>query len=544
MNILKYTKGKDNLWRDYMVNISSNQSTSMTNRARRNTLGDLLTRTAARNPDKQAFLYTDRKVTYKELDYLVNQAAYGLVRVGIRKGDRLAILSKNSLDFIVVIFAAAKVGAVTIPINYMLSDKDIAYILNHAEVTAMFAAKEYINILDSATELANMNIEYRYVLETSEQIGHWQTLASLQKHEGVQLVEVELYDEDLAQVLYTSGTESAPKGVMLSHKSIISEYVSCVIDGNMSESDLLVHALPFYHSAQLHVFLGPSIYLGASGIILDQASPAIMMETIEKYGASQLFAPPTVWIAMLRHPEFDSYNLTTLKKCYYGAAIMPREILKELAERLPNASFWNFYGQTEVAPLATALQPADQLRKLGSAGKPTLQVETKIVDDVDVEVARGEIGEIVHRTPHAMLGYLNDPEKTAEAFKNGWFHSGDLGTMDEEGYISIVDRKKDIINTGGVSVSSREVEEVIYELTEVAEVAVIGISDDYWIEAITAIIVLKDGYTLTEERVITFSHDKLSSFKSPKYVYFIDSLPKNPSGKVLKKDLRDMYEQN
>ena len=542
MNILKYTEGKDNLWRDYMVNISSNQSTSMTNRARRNTLGDLLTRTAARNPDKQAFLYTDRKVTYKELNYLVNQAAYGLVRVGIRKGDRLAILSKNSLDFIVVIFAAAKVGAVSIPINYMLSEKDIAYILNHAEVTAMFAAKEYINMLDTATEVANMNIEHCYVLETSEQIDHWQPLALLQKHEGVQLVEVDLYDEDLAQVLYTSGTESAPKGVMLSHKSIISEYVSCVIDGKMSEDDLLVHALPFYHSAQLHVFLGPSIYLGASGIILDQASPTIIMESIEKHEATQLFAPPTVWIGMLRHPDFDSYNLTTLKKCYYGAAIMPKEILKELAERLPNAKFWNFYGQTEVAPLATALQPEDQLRKLGSAGKPTLHVETKIVDDLDVEVARGEIGEIVHRTPHAMLGYLNDSEKTANAFKNGWFHSGDLGTMDEEGYITIVDRKKDIINTGGVSVSSREVEEVIYELKEVAEVAVIGISDEYWIEAITAIIVIKDGHTLTEERVKAFCHDAISSFKTPKYVYFIESLPKNPSGKVLKKDLRDMYE--
>lgn len=544
MNILKYTEDKNNMWRDTMLNMSQNQSTSMINRARRNTLGDLLTRTAARHPEKQAFIYKDRKVTYQELNYLVNQTAYGLMKEGIRKGDRLALLSKNSLDFVVVIFAAAKVGAVTTPINYMLNEKDIAYILNHAEVTAMFAAEEYITVLDAATEIAMVNMEYRYVLETPEQNGPWQPFASLQKYDGVQLVEVDLRDDDLAQVLYTSGTESAPKGVMLSHKSIISEYVSCVIDGKMSEKDLLVHALPFYHSAQLHVFLGPSIYLGASGIILDQASPTIIMETIEKYGATQLFAPPTVWIGMLRQPDFDSYNLKSLKKCYYGAAIMPREILKELAERLPNARFWNFYGQTEVAPLATALQPEDQIRKLGSAGKPTLHVETKIVDELDVEVARGEIGEIIHRTPHAMLGYLNDPEKTAEAFKNGWFHSGDLGMMDEEGYITIVDRKKDIINTGGVSVSSREVEEVIYELEEVAEVAVIGITDEYWIEAITAIIVIKDGHTLTEERVKGFCHEKLSTFKSPKFVDFIDVLPKNPSGKVLKKDLRDHYETN
>src|SRR5699024_5678857 len=179
----------------------------------------------------------------------------------------------------------------------------------------------------------------------------------------------------------------------------------------------------------------------------------------EEEKATQLFAPPTVWIALLRHPDFDKRDLSTLEKCYYGAAIMPREILKELAERLPNARFWNFYGQTEVAPLATALQPEDQLRKLGSAGMATLNVQTKIVNEKDEEVTRGEVGEIVHRTPHAMKGYLHDPEKTNEVFRGGWLHSGDLGVMDEEGYITIVDRKKDMINTGGVNVSSREVEE-------------------------------------------------------------------------------------
>lgn len=525
-----------------MLNMSEHQSTSMMNRARRNTLGDLLSRTVARNPHKQAFTFKERMVTYEQLDELVNQTAYGMLEKGIQKGDRLALLSKNSLDFVIVIFAAAKIGAVTIPINYMLTKNDIAYILNHAEVTALFSAKEYTDILQEAIEEADRSIEHYYVLEESGPFEQWQPFKILQENNNKKRVEAELFDDELAQVLYTSGTESNPKGVMLSHKSIISEYVSCVVDGKMSDTDVLVHALPFYHSAQLHVFLGPSIYLGASGIILDKADPAIIMETIEQQKATQLFAPPTVWIALLRHADFDKYVLDSLEKCYYGAAIMPREILKELAERLPNASFWNFYGQTEVAPLATALQPEDQLRKLGSAGRPTLHVETKIIDDDDKEVPRGEIGEIVHRTPHAMLGYLNDPEKTAQAFKNGWFHSGDLGTMDDEGYITIVDRKKDIINTGGVSVSSREIEELIYQIKAVAEVAVIGLKDDYWIEAITAIIVLKDGETLTEEEVMSFCHEKLSTFKTPKFVYFIKSLPKNPSGKVLKKDLREIYE--
>lgn len=524
-----------------MFNTSQHQST-MISRARRNTLGDLLTRTAARVPDKQAFIFLDREVTYEQLDTLVNQTAFGLMKAGFKQGDRLAILSKNSLDFVVVMFAIARIGAVFIPINFMLKQKDIVYILEHAEVCGLFASKEYIEILDDAALNANTHIKHRFVLETTQTIGLWESLTDLQDDEKVDEINVNISDDDLAHVLYTSGTESAPKGVMLSHKSIMNEYVSCVVDGKMSDTDLLVHALPFYHSAQLHVFLGPSIYLGASGIILNEVNPTVIMGTIEQHRASQLFAPPTVWIAMLRHPDFDSYELSSLKKCYYGAAIMPREILKELAERLPNAMFWNFYGQTEVAPLATALQPEDQLRKLGSAGKPTLQVETKIVDEQDIEVPRGEIGEIVHRTPHAMLGYLNDPDKTAEVFKDGWFHSGDLGIMDEEGYLTIVDRKKDIINTGGVNVASREVEEVIYQLNEVAEVAVIGLADDYWIEAITAIVVLKNGCTLTENQLIAFCHQELSPFKSPKAVHFTNELPKNPSGKVLKKDLRNKYE--
>src|SRR5690625_3253322 len=495
-----------------MTHMSTDQREASIQRARRNTLGDLLSRSALRDPDKLAFIYKQRKITYQQLDNLVNQTAHGLINNGVKKGDRFALLSKNNLDFIIVMFALARIGAVFIPINYMLKEGDISYILEHAQVAGLFAEKTYIRTLDEASK--NLPIEHRYVIETDESVNHekWNMLTNIQYNQPKSPVDITIYDDDLAHVLYTSGTEAAPKGVMLSHKSIIHEYVSCVIDGHMSHEDVLVHALPFYHSAQLHVFLGPSIYLGASGIILDEASPAKIMETIESFEASQLFAPPTVWIAMLRDPSFDQFNLDSLEKCYYGAAIMPRKISVELTERLPNARLWNFYGQTEVAPLATALQPEDQLRKLGSAGRPTLHVETKIVDDNNVEVPRGDIGEIVHRTPHAMLGYLNDPEKTAEAFENGWFHSGDLGTMDDEGYITIVDRKKDIINTGGVNVSSREIEEVIYQMTEVSEVAVIGVPDDYWIEAITAIIVLKEEQAVTADDVIDFCKKELSTF--------------------------------
>jgi len=516
------------------------------NRARRNTLGDILTRTMERMPHKLALTYKDQRKTYAELDNLVNQTAHGLKENGLEKGDMVTVMSKNSLDFIIAKFALARIGAVMIPINYMLSVEDVQYILDHAEVCGFIASEEYAPVLDES--VGRLNIKCRYLMDVqtvSEGLDlhkDWQPLKNVRENQPTNVVDVTLEDDDLAQVLYTSGTESRPKGVMLTHKSLISEYVSCIIDGGMEDRDILVHALPLYHSAQLHVFLGPSIYLGSSGIVLESASPDVILETIEREQATQLFCPPTVWIALLRHKDFDKRDLSSLEKCYYGAAIMPREILKELSERLPNARFWNFYGQTEVAPLATALKPEDQLRKLGSAGKPTINVQTKLVDEEGNEVATGEVGEIIHRTSHAMKGYLYDPEKTAEAFKDGWFHSGDLGMMDEEGYVTIVDRKKDMINTGGVNVSSREVEETIYEMDEVAEVAVISIPDAYWIEAVSAIIVLKENAHMTKEEVVDFCKEKLSSFKAPKYVYFADELPKNPSGKILKRALRDQYE--
>ncbi|WP_198023312.1 acyl-CoA synthetase [Virgibacillus sp. SK37] len=513
-------------------------------RVRRNTLGDLLARTAERTPDKFAIAYNKLRLTYKELDKRVNQTARAFIAAGMKKGDMITVMSRNSLDFVISIFALARIGAVMIPINYMLTREDIKYILEHAEVVGLIASEEYAPLLDQSA--GGQDIAYRYLMDVEkvndDSLSAWTPLSVISATKSSDLVDVMIEDDDLAQVLYTSGTESRPKGVMLSHKSIISEYVSCIFDGKMEDKDIAIHALPLYHSAQLHVFLGPSVYIGSSGVILGAATPEIILKTIEEEGATQLFCPPTVWIALLRHPDFDKRNLSTLEKCYYGAAIMPREILKELAERLPNAKFWNFYGQTEVAPLATALQPEDQLRKLGSAGVPTLHLQTKIVDENGKEVARGEIGEIVHRTPHAMKGYLHDPEKTAEAFRNGWFHSGDLGTMDEEGYITIVDRKKDMINTGGVNVSSREVEETIYQLEGVSEVAVISIPDAYWVEAVTAIIVPKHDANLTKEAVITFCREKLSPFKVPKKVDFADELPKNPSGKVLKRSLRDQYE--
>jgi fatty-acyl-CoA synthase len=220
---------------------------------------------------------------------------------------------------------------------------------------------------------------------------------------------------------------------------------------------------------------------------------------------------------------------------------MPVEVLRELAQRLPQVRLWNLYGQTEIAPLATMLGPEDQLRKPGSCGRAVLNVETRVVDDDMNDVAPGEVGEVVHRSPHLMLGYFHDDERTAAAFQGGWFHSGDLATIDEEGHITVVDRVKDMIKTGGENVASREVEEMVYRIPAVSEVAVVGLPDPRWIEAVTAIVVVKSGETLDEDAVITHCAGQMAHFKVPKRVIFVDALPKNPSGKLLKRELRQRF---
>jgi len=314
--------------------------------------------------------------------------------------------------------------------------------------------------------------------------------------------------------------------------------VSCVVDAEIAAGDLALHALPLYHCAQLDVFLGPSIYVGGTNVVTAKPVPENLLPLIERHRITSFFAPPTVWISLLRSPLFDRTDLSSLEKGYYGASIMPVEVLRELARRLPKVRLWNLYGQTEIAPLATMLGPDEQLSRAGSCGRAVLNVETRVVDEALHDVAPGEVGEIVHRSPHVMLGYFHDDARTQAAFEGGWFHSGDLATIDADGYITVVDRKKDMIKTGGENVASREVEEAIYRLPQVSEVAVVGVPHPRWVEAVVAIVVPKPGHALDEDTVRAHCERTIASFKAPKRVVFAESLPKNPSGKLLKRELR------
>jgi fatty-acyl-CoA synthase len=512
-------------------------------RARRQGLGDLLHRTARRYPGKLAVVAGDLRVSYAEFDAAVNRTAHALADRGLAKGDRLALLSHNCWQYAVLAFAAARLGLVLVPVNFMLGPDEIAFIIRHSEARGMVADDALAATADTALSIAGVTEGLRgwIPLSGAAPAAGWEDADAWWRSGDDSPPQVEVADDDPLRLMYTSGTESRPKGVMLSSRSLISQYVSCIVDGGMSADDIELHALPMYHCAQLDAFFSVDVYLGATSIILPGADPAAILAAIAREHVTKLFCPPTVWISLLRHPDFDATDLSSLRKGYYGASPMPVQVLRELQLRLPNVQLWNFYGQTEMAPLATILRPEEQLERAGSAGRAALNVETMLVDDDGNPVPPGTVGEIVHRSPHAALGYYNDEPKTAEAFRDGWFHSGDLGVMSEDGYLSLVDRKKDMIKSGGENVASREVEEAIYQMDGVAEVAVFGISHPHWIEAVTAVVVPRVGAALTAEDVLAHVGGKLAGFKRPKYVVVADALPKNPTGKILKRTLRDQY---
>ncbi len=508
--------------------------------ARRQRLADLLHRSAQRVPNKLALVYGQERLSFAALDDKVNRCANALAAKGVTQGDHIALLSHNNLGFVVTRFALARLGAVMVPINFMLNASEVAYILGNGEVRGIIAEDALTTVADAAIQEAGITVKVRGSIREKQDAtpAGWDCMLSWMDHADNAMPDADVDDDDPVQMMYTSGTESRPKGVLLPARSLYAQYASVIIDGEMTSDDIEVHSLPLYHCAQLDCFLTPDLYLGATSIVLPAADPGTILKTIAAEKANKLFCPPTVWIALLRHPDFDKTDLSTLKKGYYGASIMPVEIIKEIAKRIPGLRLFNFYGQTEMSPVATILKPEDQLRKLGSAGRPAINCETRVVDDNDQPVPVGTVGEIVHRSPHATLGYWKNEEKTAESFRNGWFHSGDLGVMDADGYLSVVDRKKDMIKTGGENVASREIEEVIFGHPGVSEVAVFGVPHPKWIEAVMAVVVPRPGETISADAVIAHCREKLAGYKSPKLVEVVDQLPKNASGKVLKRDLR------
>jgi fatty-acyl-CoA synthase len=507
--------------------------------ARRNHVGEAVRRAARLHRDRPALQFDDRIWSFAEFDTAIDRVARRLLDIGLRPGDRVVAYGRNSDAYIILFLACARSGLVHVPVNYALTGGELGYILEQSGARAVIAAASLEVNLQGVIP-PGVAFTGRFEGGGDGAIGGdaIDVLEAAFDATAPIGVDVPIDEDTLGQIVYTSGTTAAPKGAMMTHRAMLAQYHSCIHNMDYSADDKALAALPLYHTAQMHAFTVPQMLTGAFTLLIETPAPDLVLERIEAHGITSFFAPPTVWISLLRHPHFGIRDLSSLKHIYYGASIMPVPVLHELRERLPKAGAYNCYGQTEIAPLATILRPEEHEARPASAGRPVLNVQTRVVDPAMNDVPPGTHGEIVHRSPQLLTGYWNKPEETAAAFEGGWFHSGDVGYFDDAGYLYIVDRIRDVINTGGVLVASREVEEALFTHPAVSEVAVIGAPDPKWIEAVTAFVVLRDGQAATEEALVAHARAHLAPFKLPKRVIFVDSLPRNTAGKLLKRELR------
>ncbi|KOG64005.1 acyl-CoA synthetase [Streptomyces griseoflavus] len=525
--------------------------TGATAGVRTNTVDGVLRRSAHRTPDRTAVRYGDRSWTYRELDDAVTAAMCALLESGAVPGDRIAAYGHNSDAYVIGFLACARAGLVHVPVNHHLTGDELRYIIEQSGSTLVLTdpALEHrlppgvrtMPLRDAAGSLVERAEEGRgamksAVLRTGDESGAGEAYGAGDPEDAYGSG-----SDDLVQLLYTSGTTGLPKGAMMTHGALVHAYTSAIVALDLKAADRPVHSLPLYHSAQLHVFLMPYLAVGAENVILDAPDPDRIFDLVEAGRADSLFAPPTVWIALSQHPGFATRDLGGLRKAYYGASIMPVPVLERLRARLPGLAFYNCFGQSEIGPLATVLGPDEHEGRMDSCGRPVLFVEARVVDPGGTEVPDGERGEIVYRSPQLCTGYWDKPAETTAAFRDGWFRSGDLAVRDAEGYFTIVDRVKDVINSGGVLVASRQVEDALYTHPGVAEVAVVGLPDERWIEAVTAVVVPRAGTAPDEAELIAAARERLAGFQVPKRVLFAEALPRNASGKILKRELRERY---
>lgn len=499
---------------------------------RSSTVSDIVRRSGARFGDKVAVRFADREWTYRQLDAAVTRVAHHLSEtLGIPPRARIATLGKNSDAYLITFLACARAGYIHVPLNYNLLGRELDHLIHNSGSKVVLADP------DLAGRLADIEHAPEQVLPLRDADD---SILAVAQGDSNPEFEERGRDTDTVQLLYTSGTTSAPKGAIMSHRALVSEYMSCIHALDLGADDNPLHVMPLYHSAQMHVFILPGLMVGQTNTILEVPEPGDVLRRLAADGHKSFFAAPTLWVGMANNPEFDRLSFDGLEKAYYGASIMSVPVLKKWQAKAPNVGFYNCFGQSEIAPLACVLRPEEHEDRPDSAGRPVLFVEARVVDAAGNDVPVGESGEIIYRSPQLCDGYWENFKATEEAFADGWFHSGDLVRQDEEGYMFVVDRIKDVINTGGVLVASREVEDALYTHPGVAEVAVVGVPDEKWVEKIVAFVVRRPEATdLDVETLTAHARTQVAAFKVPKRIEFLDDLPRNASGKILKRELRD-----
>lgn len=489
-----------------------------------------LKRYAEETPNATALVFDGRQWSYADMYAGAEKIASYLTERGIRQGDIVAQYMLNSDYFMLVYYGVQLTGATVMPVNTKLVGREVAYIFEHSQAKGLIydeSLEDTVGSTGSKFELS-LNVE---------------EIKAIVSDERVQYEVPKIEASDVAVVMYTSGTTGKPKGVMLSHDNIIQTAEIWSESMKMTAKDRMFICTPLFHCAGSHVFAVPTHSVGGAVIIEEAFSPVETLGKLVATEATIFFGVPAMYTILLNKPELADYSFNHLRLFCYGAAPMPYELVKRLKDAFPKVAVQNLYGQTENSPATSSLLDDAALIKIGSVGKPLARTKVKLVDPNGEEVPVGEVGEICVKGPQVMLGYLRAPEETAKTIVDGWLYSGDLGKFDEEGYLYIVDRKKDMIIRAGENIYPIEVEEVLYQMPEILEAAVVGIPHEVYGEVPKAFVVTKDGYSLTEDTVVAFCKERLAMYKLPYEVEFMNELPRNASGKVLKHVLRPKVEQ-
>jgi len=505
---------------------------------------------AAICPDRPAVIFEGKRYSFSQLNDRVNRLAAFLADAGIKKGDRVAIIQVNCNHCVETYFATSKLGAIFLPLNFRAKEDELEYMINFAEAKAIFVGGRYREMINRLKPRLNTVKDYIAIEGSYPGMLSYEEL--LNNTPSADITE-DVTDDDVTILMYTAGTTGKPKGVMLTHRSFCVYVLDNVSPPDPEQHEVTILSVPLYHVAGIQAMMS-AIYGGRTLVMQRQFEAKGWMELVEKEKVNRAMMVPTMLKQLMDHPDFGKYDLSSLKIITYGGASMPISVLKKALEVFPGVSFINAFGQTETAATITMLSPEDhiisgtdeekekKLRRLTSIGKPLPDVEMKVIDDNGNELPPGQIGEIIARGPRIMAGYFKDEARTSATIdKDGWIHTGDMGYRDEDGYYYLSGRATDLIKRGGEYISPEELENVICTHPKVEDVAVIGVYDEEWGEVPRAICVLKDGADCTEEEIIEYCHSRLASFKRPRSVIFVEELPRNPMGKVLKRVLREKY---
>ena len=499
--------------------------------------GMLLTRNARKFPEKEALVFEDKRYTYRELNELANRLANELASRGVKKGDKVGMLSFNSDSFVIAYFAVMKIGAVVVPLNFRLAPPEVEYILDNCDAVACLLGSEFVPL---AREIRDRLPAVKdWILldgEREEDFLYFPEIAAGGDSSEPQ-VDINLFDE--SAIIYTSGTTGKPKGAVFNHYCHLMIGTAMMSELGMNEKDRILHVAPLFHSAELHLYLWPGTFLGATHEVMKFFIPEQTLQTIERERVTLFFGAPAMYLLMMQVPDFEKYDLSSVRYWAYGAAPMSREQVLKAIEMFKTDRFFCLCGLTEGGPGGVRLRPEDQVRKAGAGGLPVVNCESRVVNEKGEDVAVGEVGEWLVRCESNMLYYYKNPEATAETLTpDGWVRTGDLAVVDEEGYVTLVDRKKDMIISGGENIYPREIENVLLTHPKVADVAVVGVPHEIYGETVKAFVVLKPETEATPEELREFCVGKLGDFKIPRLWEFVDALPRNPSGKVMKYVLR------